>query len=265
MITLISLLAILTVSKLVAASPSQLPALIKYLDRGTVGCVYDLLEGPSGAMPPAVIKTPRKNCYNKRELDTEVSALRGVGQFLFDSYDDQGERWVAMKKGEGVPLWNHPDFKTKYRRGYNRMDPGLNEERRKEAIEDCVRFMSSWYQLVINAIGEALLDSGWEYTDLNWENFLFSVGPQPKVTLIDWGGAEKIPDDQKEDRWKVLQPALWSLLSAEYSAMPLYDGDDFQGICQSNQRDDFGKIFTPVHIRIKEVQFKNGLAACSIM
>ncbi|KAG8903762.1 hypothetical protein FRB99_002789 [Tulasnella sp. 403] len=238
---------------------------ITYLGRGATGCVYNVLEDSSGMTEPAVVKTPLKGCYTEDEIEHEVSVLGGVRQLLFNGAEkNSGARWYVMKKAVGVTLWEHPEYTKKYPQGYNLMDPTLSYEQRTSAINDCSAFMLSWYQLVVDAIGNALLQYGWEYKDINWENFLFSTGSQPRVTLVDWAMAEQVPDDQKESRWASLQQELWDQLAGEQSSMPVYDDQYFQGICQSDQRDVLKKKWVPIPDAIRRAIFENS-DQCSIM
>ncbi|KAG8904783.1 hypothetical protein FRB99_001215 [Tulasnella sp. 403] len=177
---------------------------VRYLSHGTRGCVYDVIEGLPELSPPAVVKTPRPDLYDDYLSPSEVDALHDLGQLILDGFDASGREWAVMKKAQGVLLWDHPEYQKKFPNGYNHMPDSLSDEQRLSAIQDCEHFMNFWYNLLINVFQEALLNHGWEYNDLNWENFRFTVSEPIKAEVIDWGDAVKVHEEDRKLRWALM-------------------------------------------------------------
>ncbi|KAG8902733.1 hypothetical protein FRB99_004190 [Tulasnella sp. 403] len=212
------------------------------------GYVYDVLEGFGGEDRPAVIKTPLGGPSAKFPA-VEIDALRDFKKLFFLGDDRDGKQWGVMEKEEGVVLWDHPDFTTAYPKGYNWMspkDPDFDNPRViDEKKEECIQFMQVQYDLVKAAIKDAFVHYGWEYLDVNWENFLFTTDKNRPmhVNLIDWGYSKQteVPPSQREQFWTDLMEPMWQReLSSVESVMPLEDDQRFQGICDSDVRPFFG-------------------------
>ncbi|KAG8907825.1 hypothetical protein FRB99_001998 [Tulasnella sp. 403] len=209
---------------------------VKFLAHGGNGCVYDVVSGLDTSKP-AVVKTPRLKA--EPELpEAEIKALTDFKQLVYNgrSVDDQ-RPWIVMEKLDGVVLWDHPDYQTKFPLGYLDLSQ-IAPDKRAAEVKSCKVFMTRWYKRILSTQIGITTATGWVHNDRQWENYLIPLGQTSKINFIDWGQATNVGEDPEDRDLEVegLKLSLVPYLST-HSALPLQDNEMHQGICSSRRRD----------------------------
>ncbi|KAG8898338.1 hypothetical protein FRB99_007500 [Tulasnella sp. 403] len=160
---------------------SSAPVEIRWLAKGSDGCVYDIVNGWNGL--PAIAKVRYR--YEEYDFGDELQALTLIHQLYNLSRDEVGRQWVVMAKISGQSVFETQKWKqvvgTKWY---------LENDASPQQIEACVKMTEEIERSVRADVQHYVTQFGVLHKDVHYGNIHFSEDLS-KASLYDWGVWER--------------------------------------------------------------------------